>query len=161
VTNPLPDTPREHALRLVIWGSANAGMDMITSLVNYAVAARAMRTPSGIAPWRAISLFLGSMTILLSVVAFFVFGTPREVKWLSAREKRIACARVVGGQTGSDGSYNSAFFQNSFFYAPRQGIKDRLADIVSWQRGLDESGSGPRSVLRASIRRHGFSAFWC
>ncbi|KXT01720.1 hypothetical protein AC578_2809 [Pseudocercospora eumusae] len=46
-------------------------------------------------------LFSG-LTILLGVLAFFVLGTPREVMWLPAREKRMAAARVVANQTGTD-----------------------------------------------------------
>jgi len=40
--------------------------------------------------------------VVLSVVTYFVFGTPREVRWLSAEEKRIAQARIVQSQTGTD-----------------------------------------------------------
>lgn len=86
----------------MVWGTANAGMDVLTSLINYGIGTRAQSNPGGLAPWKGISLFLGSLTILLSVIVYLVFGTPREVRWLSAEEKRIAYARVVESQTGSD-----------------------------------------------------------
>lgn len=95
-------TTREHSMRLVVWGTANAGMDIITSLINYGIGKRAQSQPGGLAPWKGISLFLGSLTIMLSVVVYFVFSTPRDCRWLNAEEKRMAQARVVSSQTGSD-----------------------------------------------------------
>jgi MFS transporter, ACS family, allantoate permease len=86
----------------MVWGTANAGMDVLTSLINYGIGMRAEQNSGGLAPWKGISLFLGSLTIVLSVIVYLVFGTPREVRWLSAEEKRIAYARVVASQTGSD-----------------------------------------------------------
>ncbi|EOO00485.1 putative mfs general substrate transporter protein [Phaeoacremonium minimum UCRPA7] len=77
-------------------------MDVLTSLINYGIGTRAKNHPDGLAPWKGISLFLGSLTIVLSVITYFVFGTPREARWLTAEEKRIAQARVVKSQTGSD-----------------------------------------------------------
>jgi ACS family allantoate permease-like MFS transporter len=86
----------------MVWGTANAGMDVLTSLINYGIGVRAEQNPGGLAPWKGISLFLGSLTIVLSVITNLIFGTPREVRWLSSEEKRIANARVVSSQTGSD-----------------------------------------------------------
>lgn len=95
-------TKEEHAMRTVIWGSSNAGMDILTSLINYAIGHHAQAYPGGLAAWKGISLFLGSLTIVLSFLTYFLFGTPREVRWLSSTEKRMAYARVVSSQTGSD-----------------------------------------------------------
>lgn len=95
-------TTREHSMRLIVWGTANPGMDVITSLINYGIGMRAESQPGGLAPWKGISIFLGSLTILLSLVVFFVFSTPRDCRWLNAEEKRMAQARVVSSQTGSD-----------------------------------------------------------
>jgi len=44
----------------------------------------------GLAPWRCISLFLGSCTIILSLICFVLLGSPKEVKWMSKHEKRMA-----------------------------------------------------------------------
>ncbi len=97
------DTRKEHTLRLAIWTISNQTMDIICSLITYAIAKKALSNPGGFAAWRAISVFLGGLTILFSVVIYFVFGMPREVRWLSEREKRVVDARVVDNQTGSDG----------------------------------------------------------
>ena len=75
---------------------------MNLTVINYGIGTRAKNHPDGLAPWKGISLFLGSLTIVLSVITYFVFGTPREARWLTAEEKRIAQARVVKSQTGSD-----------------------------------------------------------
>lgn len=95
-------TSQEHAMRSMIWSTANAGMGILTSLINYGIGSRAAAHEGGLAPWKGISFFLGPLTILLAALVYFTFGTPREVRWLSADEKRMAQARMVGSQTGSD-----------------------------------------------------------
>ncbi|KAJ4203428.1 hypothetical protein FSOLCH5_007733 [Fusarium solani] len=95
-------TKREHAMRSVIWGSSNAGMDILTSLINYGIGTEAQKHPGGLAPWRGISLFLGSLTIVFSFATYYVFGTPREARWLNTQEKRMVAARIVACQTGTD-----------------------------------------------------------
>ena len=95
-------TSREHTLRSIIWGTANSGMNIITGLINYRIGLHAEKHPGGLAPWKGISLFLGSLTIFLSGLVFLILGTPREVRWLSVKEKQAAVARVVTNYTGSD-----------------------------------------------------------
>lgn len=95
-------TSREHTLRSIIWGTANAGVGVVSGLINYAIGQHAQKYPSGLAPWKGISIFLGGLTIFLAILSFFILGTPREVRWLSDREKRMAVARTLSNQTGSD-----------------------------------------------------------
>lgn len=95
-------TSREHTMRAIIWGTSNSGMQIITALIEYGIGDAAQKHPNGLQPWRGISLFLGSMTIMLSILVYFIIGTPREVRWLSEDEKRMASARVVANNTGSD-----------------------------------------------------------
>lgn len=92
----------EHTLRSIIWGTANAGFGIISSLCMYDIGQAALKNPNGIDAWRGISYFLGGFTIVMSFFTFAFLGTPREVWWLSKAEKRMAAARVVGNQTGSD-----------------------------------------------------------
>jgi ACS family allantoate permease-like MFS transporter len=100
-------TSREHTMRAIIWGTANAGMNIISGLANYGIGLNAQANPGGLAAWKGISFFLGALTILDSVLVFFIIGTPREVRWLSADEKRAAMARVLSNQTGSGHSKHS------------------------------------------------------
>lgn len=93
---------REHTMRSIVWGTSNAGMGIITQLIMYGIGKGAAHNPNGMQPWRYISIFLGCLTILLSVFSYFILGTPNEVKWLNAEEKRIVAARVVSNQTGSE-----------------------------------------------------------
>ncbi|KAJ7928853.1 MFS general substrate transporter [Mycena leptocephala] len=92
----------EHALRVLIWGTANYGFSAVVALINYGIGRAAQAEPGGLAAWKGMSLFLGAMSILLSIICFFTLGTPREVSWLSAEEKRIQAARVAHNHTGSD-----------------------------------------------------------
>ena len=80
----------EHPNRALWWQSANAGFGIIASLVNYGIGSHAEANPGGIAPWRCISLFLGSTTIVLALICFVLLGSPKEVIWLNKAEKRMA-----------------------------------------------------------------------
>ncbi|GAP84456.1 putative major facilitator superfamily transporter [Rosellinia necatrix] len=100
---------REHAFRSVVWATSNGGVNIITGVISYAIAERAQHNPDGLAAWKAISLFLGALTIVLGVLVFFILGTPREVRWLSEDEKRAAIARIVENKTGSDRKQRSEF----------------------------------------------------
>lgn len=44
----------------------------------------------GMSGWRVINLFLGGTTVGMGIVFLIFGGTPQEVWWLSAREKRMA-----------------------------------------------------------------------
>lgn len=64
-------TKREHTMRSIIWGTANSGMGIITGLINYGIGSHAKKNPGGVAPWKGISFFLGSLTIVLAVLVYF------------------------------------------------------------------------------------------
>lgn len=120
-------TSKEHTLRSLIWGTSNAGMNIITGLCMYAIGLHAQQHPGGLAPvsriypalqrectltrlqWRGVSLFLGGLTIVLGILSFFILGTPREVLWLSKDEKRAALLRTMKNKTGSDREKRSDF----------------------------------------------------
>ncbi|KAH8885849.1 MFS general substrate transporter [Thozetella sp. PMI_491] len=91
----------EQAPRALFWQSANAFFLIICDLIMYGIAGHVIEH-GGIQPWRTISLFLGSLTIALAVAAIFLLGTPKEVRWLSKRERRMAQARIVRNKAGRD-----------------------------------------------------------
>uniref|UniRef100_A0A0W0FSN1 Putative MFS general substrate transporter n=1 Tax=Moniliophthora roreri TaxID=221103 RepID=A0A0W0FSN1_MONRR len=108
----------EQAFRSVIWGTANAGMGIITSLCMYGIGFHAQKhgDPSA---WKGISFFLGSITVVLSVFCWFLLGTPREVSWLSKEERRVVQARIVNNRTGTDARKR------------RQWKKDQIIEAVT------------------------------
>ncbi|KAK8152485.1 major facilitator superfamily domain-containing protein [Phyllosticta citrichinensis] len=91
----------EHASRQLFWQSANAGFGIIFSLCMYGIGQHAEKY-GGLAAWRAISLFLGTATLLLSVTSFALLGSPKEVRWMNKDEKRMAAARIVKNMAGRD-----------------------------------------------------------
>ncbi|VUC29999.1 unnamed protein product [Clonostachys rosea] len=91
----------EQAPRALFWQSANAFFLIICDLIMYGIAGH-VQEHGGMAPWRTISLFLGSLTIALAIAAIFLLGTPKEVRWLSKRERRMAQARIVRNKAGRD-----------------------------------------------------------
>ncbi|KAL6354482.1 hypothetical protein LRP88_11819 [Fusarium phalaenopsidis] len=102
-------TSQEHTLRSLIWGTSNAGMNILAGLSMYGIGLHAEKHPGGLAAWKGISFLLGALTITCGILVWFVLGTPREVRWLSEDEKRAAIARVVANQTGSDREKRSDF----------------------------------------------------
>lgn len=79
----------EQAPRALFWQAANAFFLIVCDLIMYGIAGYAENHGS-IQPWRTISLFLGSLTIALAIAAIFLLGTPKEVRWLTKRERRMA-----------------------------------------------------------------------
>ncbi|KAF8206220.1 major facilitator superfamily domain-containing protein [Mycena galopus ATCC 62051] len=92
----------EHSIRVLLWGSAGSAFSGVVNLINYGIGRAAQGDPGGLAAWKGMSVFLGSISILVSVLCFFFLGTPREVPWLSPEEKKIQAARVAHNNTGSD-----------------------------------------------------------
>lgn len=80
----------EHPNRSLWFQSANAGFGVIASLVNYGIGSSAQNQTGGLQPWRYISFFLGTCTIVLAIICFFLLGSPKEVMWLNKAEKRMA-----------------------------------------------------------------------
>lgn len=52
--------------------------------------ARHIDKVGGLAAWRCISLFLGSLTLAGAVFAFFILDSPHDAMWLTPEEKKIA-----------------------------------------------------------------------
>ncbi|KEF60513.1 uncharacterized protein A1O9_02074 [Exophiala aquamarina CBS 119918] len=91
----------EHSSRSLLWQSSEGVIAVICNLILYGIARHA-ENHTGLAAWRCVSLFLGSLTIVGSIWSFFVLGTVHEVRWLSPEEKRIATARVIENGAGQD-----------------------------------------------------------
>ncbi|KAM0722237.1 hypothetical protein Q7P37_001678 [Cladosporium fusiforme] len=91
----------EHSSRSLFWQSANAGFNIIASLVMYGIGSHAEKH-GGLAPWRSISMFLGSCTVVLALICFVLLGSPSEVFWMNKDEKRCAAARILRNKAGRD-----------------------------------------------------------
>ncbi|OTA81164.1 hypothetical protein M434DRAFT_17467 [Hypoxylon sp. CO27-5] len=132
-------TTREHPSRALVFQSAFAGMTIITDGAMYGIGTVTNRN-HGFQAWRYMSFFLGGLTILAGMISLFFLGTPSEVRWLSADEKKIATARVLSNHTGHD----------------RTGMKDWkweqakecLVDPTFWFAGLNSIlGAIPNGAL--------------
>ncbi|KAF2163746.1 hypothetical protein M409DRAFT_37199 [Zasmidium cellare ATCC 36951] len=166
-------TTKEHTLRAIIWGTANAGMNVVTGLINYAIGDAANDNPSGLRAWRGIAFFLGGFTVFLGLLVFFILGTPREVMWLSEREKRMAAARVVSNQTGSDRQKHTGwkwsqvrtamkdpqtyfFFFTNFAFAIPNGGTTTFGNLVYKSFGF----TSEETLTKETIPQHAFSICW-
>ncbi|RDI83554.1 hypothetical protein Vi05172_g6518 [Venturia inaequalis] len=92
----------EHANRSLFWQSSQSFFSIVCNLALYGIARYVVGNNGPVAAWRCISLFLGSLTMVGTIVCFFVVGTPDEVRWLSAEEKIMAKARVIENQLGDE-----------------------------------------------------------
>lgn len=94
-------TTREHASRALVFQSANAGFNIISSLVLYGIGTIEFEHPE-LESWRYMSYFLGSLTIIVGLLCLFLLGTPSEVRWLSDEERKMANTRILSNNTGHD-----------------------------------------------------------
>ena len=93
------------------------GWGIVVDLTMYGLAKAADKTPGGFAAWQGIAVFLGGaffpqlpltalmsigQTLIASAVAWFMLGTPNEVRWLSKREKVMANSRIMINHAGTD-----------------------------------------------------------
>lgn len=163
-------TTKEHTFRAIVWGTSNSGMNIIAGLIEYAIGDAASKHPHGLAPWRGIAFFLGGLTIFLGIIAFLCLGLPREVFWLNEREKRMAAARVVSNQTGSErqkhGEWKWAqvkvafmdpqtyfFFFTSLAFAIPNGGTTTFGNLVYKSFGF----TSEETLIKGTIPQHGFS----
>ncbi|OTB08317.1 hypothetical protein M426DRAFT_263587 [Hypoxylon sp. CI-4A] len=94
-------TTREHPSRALVFQCGFAGVATVTDLINYGIGTVSYSHP-GFQAWRYMSFFLGGLTILVGGLSVVCLGTPSEVRWLSADEKKIATARIMENNTGHD-----------------------------------------------------------
>ena len=64
-------------------------------------------------------------TLIASVVAWFLLGTPNEVRWLNRREKVMANARILKNNAGTDltgkkhwnwGQFKETFYDPALYF---------------------------------------------
>ncbi|KAF7336778.1 MFS general substrate transporter [Mycena venus] len=89
---------REYRRKLTFTSIAGLIFSAVVNLINYGIGRAAQAEPRGLAAWKGMS----SISVLVSILCFFLLGTPREVFWLSPEEKKIQAARVAHNNTGSD-----------------------------------------------------------
>ena len=80
---------KEHASRSLFWQSSEGVFSIVANLMLYGIA-RHVDAVGGIAAWRCISLFLGSLTLVAAIFSFYLLDAPHDAMWLTAEEKKIA-----------------------------------------------------------------------
>ncbi|GKZ76368.1 hypothetical protein AnigIFM56816_006628 [Aspergillus niger] len=109
----------EHANRSLFWQSSEGFFSIVCNLILYAIA-RHVEAHGGIAAWRCISLFLGSLTLAGAVAAFFLLGCPHEVRWLNDDEKRMAGITTFSSLMYETFGFND--WQSMLYGCPRNAI---------------------------------------
>lgn len=56
----------EQANRAIIWGTANSGFTIMTSLAMYGIGKAAQKNPGGLAPWKGQAYWLGGLTFIIA-----------------------------------------------------------------------------------------------
>ncbi|KAI0883547.1 MFS general substrate transporter [Annulohypoxylon maeteangense] len=119
---------REHPSRALVFQSGFAGMSIMTDAIVYGIGSVTNKNPDFQA-WRYMSFFLGSVTVLAGAACLLFLGTPSEVRWLSAEEKKIAVARVMENNTGHD--------RTGFKDWKWDQARECLTDPTFWFAGLN------------------------
>ncbi|KAI8960285.1 MFS general substrate transporter [Daldinia sp. FL1419] len=134
-------TTREHPSRALVFQSGYTGMAIITDAINYGIGTVTYKNPDFQA-WRYMSFFLGSLTIVVGLSCFLLLGTPSEVRWLSAEEKKIATARILANNTGHDTTGMKDWKWNQ--------VRECLVDPIFWIAGANSFlGAVPNGALSA------------
>ncbi|KAI0122569.1 MFS general substrate transporter [Daldinia grandis] len=134
-------TTREHPSRSLVFQSGYAGVNLVTESINYGIGTVTYKNPNFEA-WRYMSYFLGSLTIVAGLSCFLLLGTPSEVRWLSAEEKKIATARILSNNTGHDKTGIKGW--------KWEQVRECLVDPVFWIAGANAFlGAVPNGVLTA------------
>ncbi|TFK53036.1 MFS general substrate transporter [Heliocybe sulcata] len=158
---------KEHPSRALVFQSANAGFGIIAELVLYGIGRQGEKHPS-VQPWRGMSFFLGSLTVVVGIICLFLLGTPSEVRWLTPEERRMANARIVGNNTGHDTTgikkwkwkqAGECLLDPCFWFA---GINAFLSSVPNGGlKRLDQSSTLPSAlVILLDIPRSLFSVFY-
>lgn len=111
---------KEQTLRQCCYYSMNTIFGILTGVCLYYLADYVTKT-GGMAAWRVINLFLGSLTVAVGIVDFFFIGTPDEVWWLSKREKDMAHCRIVSNASEWRSRATDWVLTDSSFFFPAGG----------------------------------------
>ncbi|KAI1097184.1 MFS general substrate transporter [Jackrogersella minutella] len=132
-------TTREHPSRALVFQSGYAGMSVITDSIMYGIGTISYKN-SDFEAWRYMSFFLGGLTILAGILCLLFLGTPSEVRWLSAEEKKVATARVLANYTGHD--------RTGFKEWKWDQAKECITDPTLWFAGVNAVlGAVPNGAL--------------
>ena len=127
----------------------------MVQLTFYGIAKHVDKHPGGWSSWRYMEIFLGAQTLVAAVLAWFILGTPHEVRWLSEREKLMATTRVMSNHAGTDvtgkkrydwGQVREAFmdpvlylqFLNTFLATVPNGALTTFGGVLNQSFGFDK-----------------------
>ncbi|CAD6570477.1 MAG: hypothetical protein TREMPRED_005860 [Tremellales sp. Tagirdzhanova-0007] len=89
----------ESTLRASFLFAQNTFFAVVFGVIIYFLA-RNSQEHGGPHGWRVINYFLGSITVVAGILVFVFVGTPGEVFWLTAEQKKMAHSRIVANGTG-------------------------------------------------------------
>ncbi|WVQ82812.1 hypothetical protein IAT38_004944 [Cryptococcus sp. DSM 104549] len=92
----------ESTFRSSLFFAMNAFLGGVFNIIIYAIAKKSQE--NGVAGWRVIQYFLGSLTVVAGALVVVFIGIPKDVWWLTKEEKKMAHARIVGNGTGDGGN---------------------------------------------------------
>lgn len=95
-----------------IWFSCNALSQILGSALAYGFAKTDLRGDFAIAAWKALFIFLGTLTMAIGVLLFFLLpDSPLNARFLNADEKVMAVERIrsnnqgIGNKVSGDGQF--------------------------------------------------------
>ncbi|KAF2092482.1 MFS general substrate transporter [Rhizodiscina lignyota] len=87
----------EQPFRHGLWFCGNSLAHFVGSILGFIIG----NTNAGIAPWRLLFIIFGAITVFWAVIMLLLLpDSPSDAKFLSARDKQVAIARVAENNTG-------------------------------------------------------------
>lgn len=105
-----------------IWFSFNGWGQILGGVVSYGIARGSDKYGSAIAPWKAVFLWAGLLTVVLGFLfLWFVPDNQLNARWLKKEDRILAVARVKDNQQGI-GNKHFKLYQ----------VKEALLDPMAW-----------------------------
>ncbi|KAL7425266.1 hypothetical protein Q5752_000954 [Cryptotrichosporon argae] len=111
----------EQLARGMAFFAMNSFFSLFILMINYAVGHAALTGP--IASWKAINLFLGSLSFVWGIILIFTLVTPANARWLDDDGKAYARARLVRNQTGDSAKREPVNWAQ---------VREAFADPATW-----------------------------
>lgn len=115
-------TKEEQGTRVNIWFSFNGWGQVLGGLVAYGISKGSEKHGSAIAPWKAVFLWAGLLTICLGFIFLWIVPDSQlNARWLKRDDRVLAVARVKDNQQGI-GNKHFKLYQ----------VKEALLDPMAW-----------------------------
>lgn len=127
---------KEQGVRTGIWASFVTWGGILGALIAYGLFMSFMNHTLLIAPWRALFIILGAITILLGVIFFFIVpDSPQVARFLTPQEREVARMRTAE-------TMQALHIKDHKWYQVREAFRDPAVWIITLIAALNGIPNG-------------------